>query len=191
MILFTKNPDSKHPTFFHVAHSYCTQFQEGISLHFYEQGFIRIFLWVLLYTHFFQFHPPYFISTCNNVKAKVELHVTNNCNGEIKKSKDNCEDRNYTQSCLLKRFSFFLIFDPFHLDFLQLHLLLCCIVLAHYVVFCCNAFSRFVFVSFKFPKNFDQKNAEGNNQAKEQPAVNQLKKLSNLNFIQYKKHGFQ
>ena len=37
-----------------------------IALHFYEQSFIRIFLWVLLYTHFFQFHPPYFISTCNN-----------------------------------------------------------------------------------------------------------------------------
>ena len=110
-------------------------------------------------------------------QAKVELHVTNDCNGKIKKSKDNCEDRNYTQSCLLKRFSSFLIFDPFHLDFLQLHLL-CCIVLGHYVVFCCNAFSRFV--AFEFPKNFDQKNAEGNNQAKEQPTVNQLKKLWNL-----------
>jgi hypothetical protein len=45
-------------------------------------------------------------------------------------------------------------------------------------VFCCNAFSRFV--AFEFPKNFDQKNAEGNNQAKEQPTVNQLKKLWNL-----------
>ena len=143
-----------------------------------------------MYTHFFQFHPhPHILSLLVIIfQAKVELHVTNDCNGEIKKSKDNCEDRNYTQSRLLKRFSSFLIFDPFHLDFLQLHLL-CCIVLGHYVVFCCNAFSRFVafscivwrhLVSFKFPKNFDQKNAEGNNQAKEQPTVNQLKKLWNL-----------
>jgi hypothetical protein len=50
--------------------------------------------------------------------------------------------------------------------------------LGRYVVFCCIAFSRFV--AFEFPKNFDQKNAEGNNQAKEQPTVNQLKKLWNL-----------
>ena len=114
----------------------------------------------------------------NFEQLKSCVAIANNCNDDVNESEDKRRDGNDAKSRLLDKLSSLLsgvIFDPFHLCFCRFFLRRFD-VLRHFLRRC---------DAFQFPKNFNQKNAERNDEAKEQPTIDQLQKLIIITEIKF------